>query len=113
MSLEKNTTVSHYKIVKKIGKGGMSEVFLAQDMKLDHQVAIKFLNEEFSRDRAKLNRFIQEAKAASALNHPNILRVFEIGGYEKTNYIVTEFIDGKPLNEVIGKEPLKLIWRCA
>lgn len=107
MKLEKDTTVSHYKILKIIGKGGMGEVYLAEDTKLDRQVAIKFLSAEFSQDVEKLHRFIQEAKAASALNHPNILTVYEIGEYEGNNYIVTEFIAGKPLNEVLKKEPLE------
>ena len=70
----------------------MGEVYLAQDTKLDRRVAIKFLNEEFSKDADKLNRFIREAKAASALNHPNILTVYEIGETDDTNYIVTELI---------------------
>jgi serine/threonine protein kinase len=71
--------IGHYEILSKIGAGGMGEVFLAQDTKLDRKVAIKFLNEGFSKDPDKLHRFIQEAKAASALNHPNILTVYEIG----------------------------------
>ena len=97
--LEENTTINQYKIISAIGKGGMGEVFLAQDTKLDRKVAIKFLNEEFSRDADKLNRFVQEAKAASALNHPNILTVYEIGEAEGKNYIATEFIEGKTLRE--------------
>ena len=95
--LATNTTLSHYRIVSKIGAGGMGEVYLAQDTKLDRKVAIKFLNEEFSKDADKLNRFIQEAKAASALNHPNILTVYEIGEVDGKNYIATELIDGKTL----------------
>jgi serine/threonine protein kinase len=64
----------------------MGEVYLAQDTKLDRKVAIKFLNEEFSKDADKLSRFVQEAKAASALNHPNILTVYEIGEIDGKNY---------------------------
>jgi serine/threonine protein kinase len=65
-----NTTLLHYRIVSKIGEGGMGEVYLAQDTKLDRKAAIKFLNEQFSKDDDKLNRFVREARAASALNHP-------------------------------------------
>src|SRR5678815_4832838 len=93
--LTTNTTLSHYRIVSKIGAGGMGEEYLAQDTKLDRKVAIKFLHEEFSKDTDKLNRFIQEAKAASALNHPSILTVYEIGEVEGKNYIATELIDGQ------------------
>jgi serine/threonine protein kinase len=75
----------------------MGEVYLAQDTRLDRKVAIKFLNEEFSKDGEKLRRFIQEAKAASALNHPNILTVYEIGEVDGKNYIATELIDGETL----------------
>src|SRR6476619_6801295 len=104
-----NTTISHYRIVSKIGAGGMGEVYLAQDTKLDRKVAIKFLHEEFSKDPDKLGRFIQEAKAASALNHPNILTVYEIGEVDGKNYIATELIDGKTLREHLSqKDPLHL-----
>src|SRR6516165_9049378 len=107
--LEANTTVSHYRIVSKLGAGGMGEVYLAQDTKLDRQVAIKFLNEEFSKDEDKLNRFVREAKAASALNHPNILTVHEIGEADGQNYIATELIDGTTLRQHLAlREPLPL-----
>src|SRR5688572_33081864 len=87
----------------------MGQVYVAQDTKLDRKVAIKFLLEEFSKDADKLNRFIQEAKAASALNHPNILTVYEIGEIDGKNYIATEFIEGKTLREHLSlKEPLPL-----
>src|SRR3989304_10598626 len=87
----------------------MGEVYLAQDTKLDRKVAIKFLHEEFSKDRDKWGRFIQEAKAASALNHPNILTVYEIGEVDGKNYIATELIDGQTLREHLSrKETLQL-----
>jgi len=107
--LPSGSTLLHYRIVKKIGAGGMGEVYLAHDTKLDRKVAIKFLNEEFSKDADKLNRFVQEAKAASALNHPNILTVYEIGEVDGKNYIATELIDGKTLREHLWhKESLPL-----
>lgn len=87
----------------------MGEVYVAQDTKLDRRVAIKFLHEKFSNDADKLNRFIQEAKAASALNHPNILTVYEIGEVDGKNYIATELIDGQTLRENLShKESLQL-----
>ncbi len=107
--LPAGSTLSHYHIVSKLGEGGMGEVYLAQDTRLDRRVAIKFLHEEFSKDVDKLGRFIQEAKAASALNHPNILTVYEIGEVDGKNYIATELIDGKTLREHLShKEPLQL-----
>ncbi len=102
MNMEKNAVIRHYKILSPIGKGGMGEVYLAEDTKLDRKVAIKFLNEEFSKDADKLGRFVQEAKAASALNHPNILTVYEIGEADGKNYIATELIDGKTLRDHIS-----------
>ncbi|PWT87219.1 MAG: hypothetical protein C5B55_15155 [Blastocatellia bacterium] len=104
-----NKTLSHYRIISKLGSGGMGEVYLAQDTKLDRSVAIKFLHDQLSKDEEKLNRFIQEAKAASALNHPNILTVYEIGEADGKNYIATELIDGKTLREHLSyRDPLAL-----
>jgi serine/threonine-protein kinase len=97
MKIETNTLISHYKIVCPIGKGGMGEVYLAQDTKLNRKVAIKFLNKEFGNDADKLNRFVQEAQAASALNQPNIITIYEIGEFEKAHYIATEYIEGETL----------------
>ncbi|MBK9156344.1 MAG: protein kinase [Chloracidobacterium sp.] len=99
MATQPRASFAHYELLSPIGSGGMGDVFLARDTKLGRQVAIKFLNEKFSKEEALLNRFIQEAKAASALNHPNILTVYEIGENEGTHYIATEFIDGQTLRE--------------
>ena len=82
----------------------MGEVYLAEDTKLERKVAVKFLNEEFSRNADKLRRFVQEAKAASALNHPNILTVYEIGEGEGKNYIAAEFIEGETLREMLSSK---------
>lgn len=106
--LKNGQVFNHYKIIRQIGVGGMGEVYLAQDQKLDRQVAIKIINEEFSRQESNLERFIREAKAASALNHPNILVIHEIGENEAANYIVSEFIEGVTLREIVRKSPMKL-----
>jgi len=106
---EKGQQIACYRIISALGAGGMGEVYLAEDPRLERKVAIKFLNEEFSQDADKLNRFIQEAKSASALNHPNILTVYEIGEADGKNYIVTEFINGKTLREYLSSdEPVSL-----
>jgi serine/threonine protein kinase len=81
--------IGHYKIVSKIGEGGMGSVYLAEDTRLDRQVAIKLMPAEIADDKDRVGRFIQEAKAASALNHPNILTVYEIGSHESSRYIAT------------------------
>lgn len=99
MTAQTRASFAHYEIISPIGSGGMGEVFLARDTKLDRQVAIKFLSEKFSQDEALLARFVQEAKAASALNHPNILTVYEVGEYDGRHYIASEYIDGKTLRE--------------
>lgn len=98
----------HYEILKKLGIGGMGEVYLALDKKLDRRVAVKILNERFSRHETNLKRFIREAKAASSLNHPNILIIHEIGEAEGTQYIVSEFIEGATLRELIELATLEL-----
>src|SRR5436190_3790963 len=100
--IEPNTELLHYRIKSKIGGGGMGDVFLAEDTRLGRRVAIKFLNQEVSHIPDKLQRFVQEAKAASALNHPNILTVYEIGEVDGQNYIATELIEGMTLREHIA-----------
>ena len=99
MATQSRASFAHYEILSPVGSGGMGEVYLARDTKLDRQVAIKFLNEKFSKEESLLNRFVQEAKAASALNHPNILTVYEIGEHDGSHYISAEFIDGETLRE--------------
>jgi serine/threonine protein kinase len=107
-NLAAGTSFGHYEIVKQIGAGGMGEVYLARDTKLERSVAVKILNEKFAAHESNLQRFIQEAKAASALNHPNILVIHEIGESEKSNYIVSEFIEGETLRDNFKKSPPKL-----
>jgi eukaryotic-like serine/threonine-protein kinase len=99
--------VSHYRIVEKLGAGGMGEVYLAEDMKLGRKVAIKILSEEYTTNRDRLHRFEQEACAASALNHPNILTIHEVGNDEGRHYIATEYIDGLTLRRKIGGAQLE------
>ncbi len=95
------TKIRHYKILSQLGTGGMGEVFLAMDSTLERKVALKLVNAPFARDPVGLQRFLREAKAASALNHPNIITVHEVGKTKKTPFIATEFIDGVTLRKVI------------
>ena len=106
--LRPDTTLSHYRIVSKIGAGGMGEVFLAHDTQLDRTVALKILLENVAADRTRLQRFVQEAKSASALNHPNILTVYEIGHADSVHFIATEFIEGETLRQHLKSAHMKL-----
>ncbi len=106
--LEPGDSLGHYEIVGQIGSGGMGEVYSAIDRNLGRQVAVKILNQDFNRHESNLRRFIQEAKLASALNHPNILVIHEIGETTDSHYIISEFIDGKTLREVLKERTLSL-----
>ena len=106
--LQANATLSHYRIVSKIGAGGMGEVYLAEDTKLDRKVAIKILPTELASHEERMRRFVQEAKAASALNHPHIITIFEIDETDSRHFIVTEFIDGETLRQRMKHQHIRL-----
>jgi serine/threonine protein kinase len=91
--------ISHYRLLSRLGAGGMGEVYLARDVQLGRQAALKLLPEVFTTNADRLHRFEQEARAASALNHPNILTIYEIGVAQNTHFIATEFIDGETLRQ--------------
>jgi len=102
------TSISRYRILEKLGAGGMGEVYLAEDSKLGRKIALKLLSEELTQNRDRLNRFDQEAYAASALNHPNILTIYEMGDEAGRHYIATEYIDGITLRKRLAGVPLEL-----
>jgi serine/threonine protein kinase/Tfp pilus assembly protein PilF len=92
--------LSHYKILSKLGSGGMGEVFLAKDTRLDRTVALKILPAVFAADDQRMRRFVQEAKAASALDHPNVAQIFEIGEADGIHYIAMQYIEGQTLDSI-------------
>ena len=108
MSLTPGTRISHYEVVSPLGAGSMGEVYRARDSRLERDVAIKVLPQFVSSDPQRLSRFEVEAKAAAALNHPNILAVYQMGTYAGVPYLVSELLEGKTLTETIRRGPLPL-----
>src|SRR5437773_1823128 len=106
--LSEGTKLGRYEIRSQLGEGGMGEVYLAQDTELDRKVALKILPAEVASRRDRMERFVREAKAAAALNHPNIAHVYEIGEVDNLHFIAMEFVDGVTLREKIYREPTEL-----
>jgi len=107
MTLEPNTAFSHYRILSKIGEGGMGEVYLAEDDILERKVALKILSEQCCKESERLQRFVREAKASSALNHPNIITIFEFGEHKHSHFIASEMIEGVTLASMLGEGPVQ------
>jgi two-component system LytT family response regulator len=107
-SLPAGSVLAHYRIVSRLGAGGMGEVYLAEDLSLERPVALKILPPEVAQDADRMRRFVQEAKTASALSHPNVARVFEIGEADGVGFLAMEYIEGETLAVHIGGAPLPL-----
>jgi serine/threonine protein kinase len=100
--------INNYRIVRHLGSGGMGEVYLADDIRLNRKIALKLLPPHFTVNPDRVRRFEREARAASALNHPNIVTIYEIGQSDSTHFIATEFVDGKTLRELLNEKPFTL-----
>src|SRR5512138_53980 len=101
-------TIGPYEILSELGSGAMGIVYLAQDIRLGRKIALKLLPSQFTNDKDRLRRFQQEARAASALNHPNILTIHEVGDLDSTHYIATEFVEGESLRDRLRRASLSV-----
>ena len=108
MPLSLSTSLGRYEILSSLGAGGMGEVYLARDTKLERSVALKILPSEVASNEERMRRFTQEAKAAAALNHPNIAHIYEIGETDGTHFIAMEYVDGVTFSEKIYHEKTPL-----
>src|ERR1043166_5205677 len=107
-TFEPGQQIENYRILRQLGSGGMGEVYLAEDVRLKRKVALKLLPPHFTVNPDRVRRFEREARAASALNHPNIVTIYEIGRSNTTHFIATEFVDGKTLRQLINEKPFTL-----
>lgn len=108
LELKPGQIVAHYKVLSSLGEGGMGKVYLAQDTRLDRKVGLKFLPAELASNPDHLRRFTQEAKAAAALNHPNIAQIFEIGKHGRVDYIAMEYVEGETLRQLLARRKLDI-----
>src|SRR6185436_4537093 len=108
MTLSPNTTLANYTVISKLGEGGMGEVYLAEDTRLRRRVALKILPESVAADSGRLLRFEREAFAASSLNHPNILTIFEFGAVDNKHFLAAEFVEGVSLGQHLSCGPVSV-----
>src|SRR5262245_22903063 len=101
-------SISHYQVLSMLGAGGMGEVYLAQDSRLGRKVALKLLPKKFTQDEVRVKRFDREARAVSALNHPNIITIHEIGWAQERHFIVNEYVEGQTLRQLMASGPIEL-----